>query len=59
MIITVKSGMSSEDIAIILQEKGVITDSSEFNHYLVLNKYANKMQIGTYEIPFGVDYKTL
>ncbi len=59
VIITVKSGMSSEDIAIILQEKGVITDSSEFNHYLVLNKYANKMQIGTYEIPFGVDYKTL
>ena len=36
VIITVKSGMSSEDIAIILQEKGVITDSSEFNHYLVL-----------------------
>lgn len=59
VIITVESGMSSEDIAIILQEKGVITDASEFNRYLVLNKYANKMQVGTYEIPFGADYKTL
>ncbi len=59
VMITIKSGMSSEDIAIILQEKGVITDASEFNRYLVLNKYANKMQVGTYEIPFGVDYKKL
>lgn len=57
--ITVKSGMSSEAIARLLQENGVITNSSEFNHYMVSNNYANRMRTGIYEIPLGVDYETL
>lgn len=57
--ITVKSGMSSEAIARLLQENGVITNSSEFNHYMVSNNYANKMRTGIYEIPLGADYETL
>lgn len=57
--ITVKSGMSSEAIARLLQENGVITNSSEFNHYMVSNNYANRMRTGIYEIPLGADYETL
>ncbi|OLN23363.1 hypothetical protein BTO30_05210 [Domibacillus antri] len=48
MTITIASGMSSADIVKALENAGVIEDAQSFNAYLKENKYASKLQIGTF-----------
>ncbi len=44
------SGMTSESVAELLEEKGVISDAKEFNAYVVEQGYAGSIRTGNYEI---------
>lgn len=46
--VTIKAGMSSDDIIDALKKAGVIDDEVSFNTYLKENKYSSKLQIGTF-----------
>ena len=48
--------MYSEDVAVALQELGVITDSVDFDSYLENNNLASKLRTGEFEIPRGASY---
>ncbi len=57
--ITIKRGMSSESVAIIFKNHGVIDDIEAFNDYLVKNGYASRIRVGVYEVTRGASYKEL
>ncbi|WP_083566187.1 endolytic transglycosylase MltG [Domibacillus mangrovi] len=46
--VTIKAGMSSDDIIDALKKAGVIDDKGSFNTYLKENEYSSKLQIGTF-----------
>ena len=48
--------MYSEDVAVALQELGVITDSVDFDSYLENNNLASKLRTGEFEIPREASY---
>ncbi len=46
--VTIKAGMSSDDIIAALKKARVIDDEESFNTYLKENEYSSKLQIGTF-----------
>lgn len=48
IIVTVPAGASSKEIAILLEEKGVIRSQAAFEWYTRLNNYRDSMQAGGY-----------
>ncbi len=54
--VEIKSGMSSESIAALLQQKGIIDDSGAFIDKLKESNKETKLKEGTYEIPKGSGY---
>ncbi|OAH56021.1 MULTISPECIES: endolytic transglycosylase MltG [Bacillaceae] len=46
--VTIKAGMSSDDIIDALKKARVIDDEESFNTYLKENEYSSKLQIGTF-----------
>lgn len=56
---TVESGMSSAKVATLLQEKGIIEDSSKFNKYIIDHGKANVIRVGTYTLPKGASYEEI
>lgn len=54
--IEIKSGMSSESIAALLKQKGIIDDSEAFIDKLKESNMETKLKEGTYEIPKGSGY---
>ena len=54
--LTISNNMYSEDVAVALQELGVITDSVDFDSYLENNNLASKLRTGEFEIPRGASY---
>ena len=54
--VEIKSGMSSESIAALLKQKGIIDDSAAFIDKLKESNKDTKLKEGTYEIPKGSGY---
>ena len=54
--LTISNNMYSEDVAVALQELGVITDSVDFDSYLENNNLASKLRTGEFEIPREASY---
>jgi hypothetical protein len=52
----IKPGMTSEDVANLLKDKGVVEDAKAFNQYLRQNEYTTDINIGKYEIEKFASY---
>lgn len=57
--LTVKGGYSSDTVAKILADAGVVDSAASFDKYLCDNGYDNRISVGTYKIPAGSDYATI
>lgn len=51
--------MTSEQLSATLYENGLVDDASAFNRYLMTNKYASAIKMGTYNVEFGLTYGEL
>lgn len=58
-VITIVSGMWSDQVARELQAMGVVESATEFDQYLVKNGYANRIVVGTFQIPEGASYEEI
>jgi len=57
--VTVKSGMSSEEVSSMLQENGIIESATDFDIYLNEKGYSKIIAVGTYEILANSTYKEI
>lgn len=55
-VLTIASGMWSDAVARELQAMGLVDSASEFDQYLIKNGYADRLVVGTFEIPAGASY---
>ena len=55
--LTIYSGNSSDTVARRAEELGLVTNSREFDAYLVTNGYANRIRVGSFDIPLGASYE--
>lgn len=55
-IITVNNGMSSNSVATMLEQYGIIESSHEFEEFLQENDWSRSIQIGTYELDSTMSY---
>ena len=55
--LTVYGGNSSDTVARRAEELGLVTNSKEFDEYLVSNGYANRIRVGSFQIPLGASYE--
>ena len=55
----VKKGMSSEKVASLLKESGVIKDDKIFNQYLIKKGYARIIKMGEYQIATGASFEQI
>ncbi len=55
--LTIYSGNSSDTVARRAEELGLVTNAKEFDSYLVTNGYANRIRVGSFEIPKGASYE--
>lgn len=53
VIIEVKSGMGSETIARILEEKGVVKDRNEFYRVVTAKRAHSRFKVGKFSVPAG------
>ncbi len=58
-VLTIVSGMWSDKVARELQAMGLVESASEFDQYLIQNGYADKIVVGTFEIPEGASYQEI
>lgn len=58
-VITIVSGMWSDQVARELQNMGVVEDAKDFDQFLVKNGYANHIVVGTFEIPANASYEDI
>lgn len=56
---SVKRGMSSGQVAIVLEEKGLIDNAEDFNKYIVKAGKASIIRVGTYELPKNASYEEI
>jgi UPF0755 protein len=52
--VTIPQGASSSDIAVLLEQKGLIRDARIFTYYLKYKKQGAKFQAGEYAMPPGI-----
>lgn len=57
--LTIVSGMWSDKVAEELQKLGIIQDAADFDRYLIRNGYADKIKVGTFEIPMDASYEQI
>ena len=57
--LTVERGYSSDRVAGILEDAGVIDNAAAFDRYLCSNGYDKRISVGSYQIPVGADYSTV
>ena len=57
--LTVERGDSSDRVAGILEDAGVIDNAAAFDRYLCSNGYDKRISVGSYQIPKGADYSTV
>ncbi len=55
--LTVYGGNSSDTVARRAEELGLVTNAKEFDEYLVSNGYANRIRVGSFQIPLGASYE--
>ena len=55
----VERGYSSDRVAGILDDAGVIDNAVAFDRYLCSNGYDKRISVGSYQIPAGADYSTV
>ena len=58
-VLRIASGMWSDKVARELQAMGVIEDAADFDQYLIRNGYAERLVVGTFEIPAGATYEQI
>lgn len=52
--ITVVRGMTSEDVAYLVKEAGIVDDALALNAFLIRNGYAERLRVGTFELKSGM-----
>ena len=57
--ITVSPGMSSSQVAKLLEDAGIIEDYLDFDQYLNANGYSTKIRVNTFKFKEGMTYKEL
>ena len=57
--ITVRSGMSSYDVSMLLYNAGVISDYADFDAYLGANGYSTKIEVGEYKFNSSMSYEEI
>lgn len=55
----VASGMSSGEIAKLLEEHKIIENGDEFGQFLVAHQFQTKIQLGTYRLTNQMDYQEI
>ena len=55
----IERGYSSDRVAGILEDAGVIDNAAAFDRYLCSNGYDKRISVGLYQIPAGADYSTV
>ena len=55
----IERGYSSDRVARLLEDAGVIDNAASFDRYLCSNGYDKRISVGTYQIPTGADYLTV
>lgn len=58
-VITIVSGMWSDQVARELQAMGVVESATDFDQYLIKNGYANRIVVGTFQIPEHASYEEI
>lgn len=56
VVIEIKKGMTSEEVATLLKNYGVIDDNKLFNQHLIENGYEGIIDYGTFEFPKNASY---
>lgn len=57
--ITISSGMWSDSVAAQLKALGAVDSATEFDQFLGANGYAERIAVGTYQIPAGSSYEQI
>lgn len=57
--IVVRPGMSSYEVAVILQDAGIISDANDFDVYLNSNGYSTKIEVGEFYCNEDMGYEEL
>lgn len=57
--LTIQSGMTTSEVSDLLEQNGIITDSFEFDQYLIKGGYHQKVQLGSFDVQKGMDHKQL
>ena len=57
--ISVTSGMTSQEVALLLQDAGIIDDYADFDQFLNENGYSTQIRINDYEFSSGMSYEEL
>lgn len=57
--LTIVSGMSSNTVARILLENGIIEDAQDFNDFMERNGYAERIRVGSFAVNSGMSYEEL
>ncbi|MBD5096258.1 MAG: endolytic transglycosylase MltG [Lachnospiraceae bacterium] len=57
--ITVRSGMGSYEVALLLKDAGIIDNASDFDSYLIRNGYATQIRIKSQEFNSNMSYEEI
>ncbi len=57
--IEIKEGMTSEDVASLFKNYGVVKDYKHFNQYMVENGYSKIINYGLFELPLDASYEQI
>lgn len=56
---SIVSGMTSQQVAGILQNIGAVDSAAEFDKYLIQNGYADRIRVGNFKISEGASYSDI
>lgn len=59
VLITIEKGYSSDRVAMILEQKGIVKDYKDFNQYMIDQGVSRRLQSGTYEMNTGMSYEDI
>lgn len=57
--ITVVGGMGSEEVALLLEDAGIIESAADFDSFLNQNGYSTRIEIGTFEVNSQMTYEEI
>ncbi|HZH62909.1 MAG TPA: hypothetical protein VEY70_25830 [Metabacillus sp.] len=57
--VTIKAGMTTSEVSNLLEQNAIISDSFEFDQYLIKNNYHTRVQLGTFEVQKGMTFQQL